>query len=74
MTLTVTDGEFYLADIDGEQTLHADKRGAIAQAGDNIDAIDNGDDAVTRVEVGDDWRIKEITPREIYKTLLEEQG
>lgn len=71
--LEIDDGQFYLAQIDGNDTIHNTRDGAINHLKEGAGNIDPENSDLSIVEVsfdGDDWQIKELPWQKIALRLL----
>jgi hypothetical protein len=72
-TIEINDGQFYLAQINGTDTVHNTRDGAINHLKEGASGVDPETSDISIVEVtfnGDDWQIKELPWQQIALRLL----
>jgi len=72
--MNVSDSEFYMARISGEESLHDDRGDAIGQLQESANGLDPETDEFSVIKVavdGDNWEIQEIAPSKIALELLQ---
>lgn len=75
MTTEITNGEFYLATVNGTRTVHDSREDAIGDIVEDIDAVDIDDNDVSVAEIsieGDSWNIKKLSGETLGLLLVKE--
>lgn len=75
--LTLDNGEFYLVELNGEQTLHTSRGDAIDHLKGSAGQLDPEGEDIEIVEVtvsGEDWQIKQLAWQKIALELLNGGG
>lgn len=72
-TITIDNGEFYLVELNDEQTIHNTRDSAIGHLKNNTGSLDSDGEGVEIIEVsvaGTDWQIKQLAWQKIALELL----